>query len=159
MAPTPRAPLDVRAQFSKPEYRKPDSVLQSVLDAHALWVETDGREGVQLTDEAAGFQFKNLMLDGVCLRRSKLRAVDFVLCSMVSADLSEALLEGSLFKDTDLTLASFRGANLRSATISKNSKIKGIDLFHAEVNGAKIPGVKPRSSFVEGFVGLGIDRL
>src|ERR1700733_5613750 len=113
-----RRKAKMMAPAPQPNY--PSHALRRLLEQHRRWVQTSGKHGAQLTDENASLDFRGLHLDGVCFRKAKLVATEFVGCSLVGADFSEADLRGSLFRESNLRDSKFDGADLDFCAFADN---------------------------------------
>jgi hypothetical protein len=121
----------------------PSHELRRVLELHRRWVDTNGKHGAQLTDESAGADFSGLHLDGVCFRRAKLIAAQFVGCSLIGADFTEADLRGSLFRDSNLRDGKFDDADLDFCAFA-NNQTEGASFRDASTKMANIPSITRR---------------
>lgn len=141
--------------------------LGEVLEAHKLWVESNGKEGeraeLEGADlrgsylrganlrhanlECADLQGANLQiadLRGADLQRADLRDANLHKADLREADLREANLQGAAMCEAVLRLADLRGANLRSADMRwadlQWTDLEGADLSRADLTEANLTG-------------------
>ena len=94
--------------------------LSAILDAHKLWVESEGKEGEQAD------------LGKVNLQEAKLEGAN-----LQEAKLGKANLEGANLQEADLQRANLEEANLRAAYIAK-AKLQAATLRKANLQGAHL---------------------
>lgn len=123
-------------------YWPPSEELQRALDNHHRWVESGGAEGIQLTDENAGWEFTGLRLDAACFAKANLSAAQFIRCSLVRTDFAEAILDSVLFKQCDLQFACFDRAQMPFSIISDDSEVHGATFMDADVRVTHIPRLR-----------------
>jgi uncharacterized protein YjbI with pentapeptide repeats len=100
--------------------RIPQEELDRLVEDHALWLQSDGREGRKFDMPAAnliygGFLAADLRqanLAGACLFNANLRE-----CDLTEANLTQANLEGASMVNVNLSRANLRGANLDKVVI------------------------------------------
>jgi hypothetical protein len=119
-------PIERTYQADKPEH------LKKALDAHKLWLESDGKSG-------AKFEAHRLLEDGrwadfsgADLRRAELGGVDLCHSNFVGADLREASLEDGILRGCN-----FRGADLRGACLY-SCDLRGSNLIDADLRGVEV---------------------
>ena len=91
------------------------SGLNTILDQHRLWIESDRKQGKRANLKGANLQGANLQnanLEGANLQHAYLRGANLWDANLKGANLTGAYLEG----------ADLRGANLWDATFTTNFK-------------------------------------
>ena len=96
--------------------------MEARIDAHELWLRSEGDDGVKLVE--IGFDFRGVALDGRELIDADIPAGIF----------SDMTLIGCLFMAANLASADFTGAVLRDVKMMK------ANLDHARFDGARIHG-------------------
>ena len=95
--------------------------LTEILQQHALWLQTDGREGARASLREADLRGANLRganLRGADLRGADLRNAVLSGANLRGAVLSYAVLSGAVLSGADLSGANLRGAVLSGADLS-----------------------------------------
>jgi uncharacterized protein YjbI with pentapeptide repeats len=143
--------------------------LPRVLDDHALWVASGGREGrrADLSDadlsgaslagrdlsralltgvDLSGADLSEAVLDGARMIRARLVGTDLLSASLVEANLTWANLKNARLASAVLTGAcladsDLTGARLRGADFT-NADLEGADLRGAELNGTDLTGAR-----------------
>ncbi len=106
----------------------PDEELQKILEAHRMWVESEGKEGERAALGGANLQKAHL-------REAKLQKAHLREAKLQKAHLREAKLQGA-----DLIEANLQGAKLTGANL------QGANLFEANLEGAVLGGAKGLNS-------------
>ena len=124
--------------------------LQTILDSHKLWLESDKKEGVRadlsFTDLSHTY-LRDVNLIRADLREANLESTDLRGADLIDANLRGANLSLANLRGTDLSLANLRGANLslanlrgtdlRGATL-ESTDLRGADLIDANLRGANL---------------------
>jgi len=118
--------------------------LDKILDAHHLWLETNGEKGKKADMENAYLQ--TLDLQGVNLRGANLKRAN-----LERADLKNANLEGASLRRTNLRNANIRCANLQGADL------RMADLQHANLSDANLQGANLLNTYTHGVDFSGAD--
>ena len=101
----------------------PPKKLAKILEAHRMWVESEGKEG-----ERADLSGANL--SGAYLFRANLQGADLHGANLQWAPLREANLQGAELWGANLQGANLRGANLQGVNLRK---VKGLTPFLIKV--------------------------
>lgn len=114
--------------------------VQSILQGHILWLNSDGKDGRRANFRNAnlqGLDLSNNQLAEASFRGANLQGASLNGCDMRGADLSEAQLSsalltasnlgGTIFSRADLRHAQFSGSDLQAADFS-NAQLSGTDL-------------------------------
>lgn len=114
-----------------------------VLQAHALWVETEGREGKRA--HLRGMDLRNVSLKAVVLAEANLRGADLSGADLTGADLrgadlAEADVRRALLRQTKLSGTVFARALLCEATIDQTECVSA-DFSGADMRQVKIAQV------------------
>ncbi len=141
-----------------PELREITPVeLKAVLDAHVLWLESDGAQG-----ERADLEFANLRganLRGAILRGAILRSANLEDTNLRGASLRGAYLESANLRNASLVDTSLEGANLEGAVLVganlslanlRNANLKDADLEMAYLVSANLEGAYLESASLAG---------
>ena len=140
--------------------------LQSVLDAHGRWVESEGSKGKRAN--LARFDMRGADLFGSNLKsanlsKARLSNADLSDCDLENADLEnadlkgasiawanimDANLRGACLAEADLRWADLRRANL-SETDFRGANLSGADLRDAVLKGADFRGAKLKDTILE----------
>lgn len=118
----------------------PPEDVQSILQGHILWLNSDGKDGRRANFRNAnlqGLDLSNNQLAEASFRGANLQGASLNGCDMRGADLSEAQLSGAslassnlggtIFSRADLRHAQFNGSDLQAADFS-NAQLSGTDL-------------------------------
>lgn len=122
--------------------------IQAILQSHALWLNSGGKDGrranfrnavLQQCDlsgsQLAEASFRGANLTGCTLSGSDLRGVDMSEAQLSGANLASASMTGAIFSRTDLRNAVFDGADLQSVDFS-GSILPGAVLAGLNLSGA-----------------------
>ncbi len=121
-------------------------MLEKILEDHALWFRTKGKEG----------------------DRAILKGVDLSLAVLKDACLVEAELMGARLNDADLHGTDLRGANLQDAILVgaqlQNANLEEADLMMTDLTGAQLQGTRLDGAYLHGAdlrgaVGLTAEQL
>ena len=104
----PRGPRETGAKSSRT--LRPGE-LESILDAHRKWLESDGKEGERA--DLSRVDLRGAELDAIDLRKAKLQRTDFRYADLHEADFREADLKRAKFRRARLESAKLQGARLR----------------------------------------------
>ena len=104
--------------------------LREVLEAHKLWLTSDGKEG-----ELADLSSEDLR--GLYLPGADLRGADFRWANLIGADLRNANLIGADLRNANLLFADLRFANLSGANL-RDADLSGANLRDADLSGANL---------------------
>ena len=94
--------------------------LESYLKSHQQWLDTDGAEGTRLNLQGydlSGQKFENLDFSGTDFRGARLDKALFIKVMLVSADLRDASMLGTSFRNSDIRGALLTDNALRRATL------------------------------------------
>lgn len=94
--------------------------LQTVVEAHRQWVQTEGNEGTRAELERCDLSGLDVRLDGVVLRQASLRESNLGGVSLQQADLRGADLQGADLATAGLWQANLQGADLRGARFCRD---------------------------------------
>jgi hypothetical protein len=109
--------------------------LKSILDAHKLWLDSDGEQGTMA--DLSGANLRRADLRGADLRWANLREAKLGLADLAEADLIGANLAKASLRDANLYRADLYRADLRGANLAK-ANIRGAKLYGANLIGANI---------------------
>lgn len=130
--------------------RPPPPELQRRLDLHRLWLETEGREGVQIgSDTDEPLDCVGIAVDGIDLSLALLSSSDFAGSSLRGAWFFGADLEAGVLAGCDLSGSRFDSANLRLADL-KRAICRGIRLDRADLTGTVMYGSDCAGASFEG---------
>ena len=104
------------------------SELNTILDQHRLWIESDRKQGKRADLRVANLQNADLRvanLQNADLRVAYLRDADLRDAYLQDAYLQDAYLQNADLQNADLQGAYLRGADLRGATFTTNFKKVG----------------------------------
>ncbi len=129
----------------------PDEELQKILEAHRMWVESEGKDGERADLLGANLQEADLFganlqkadllganLQGAGLERANLQRAGLWKANLQGADLWKANLQGADLWRANLQKATLTGANLRGANL-------------ADADGLTAPQVKPAKNWELAF--------
>jgi uncharacterized protein YjbI with pentapeptide repeats len=121
--------------------------LESVLDAHRKWLESDGKEGVRA--DLSRVDLRGAKLGAIDLRKARLQRTDFRYADLREADFREADLKRAKFRRAKLESAKLQGAKLRDAMfyeadltdadLTDSKRLFAENLAGAILTGAKLP--------------------
>lgn len=118
-----------------PRARRLTRELKAQIDAHQIWLRTNGAAGTRLVLKSAALH----NLSRLCLRRINARGGHLYLCNLDGADLS-----GSDLSHADLGLASCRRTNFAEATMRNavltGTNLEGAILVDTVLDGCWAPG-------------------
>ncbi len=135
----------------------PDFSLPRLLEEHARWVESEGREGNRAA--LANADLAGCNLEGSMLQKADLAGVDLRKSRLCGADLTGANLLGGDLRDADLS-----DSRLECA-VMEDAKVTGALFVRARLNGARLQGVSGlagatlRDASLEDVIGLTADDL
>ena len=104
------------------------------LDQHRLWVESDGKEGIQgqfSGMDLTGADLTATNLQGADLQKVNLRGADLSMANLRNANLVEADLREANLLGTEFSGANLMGANLYGAQGLWSGRLGGTNLFDA----------------------------
>lgn len=113
--------------------------LETILEEHKLWVETDGEKGKRA--DLYRSDLSGVDLSGADLSGADLRGADLCVAYLCGADLCGADLSGADLRDAVLSGADLRGAVLNGADLS-GADLCRASLCDANLSGADLQGVK-----------------
>ncbi len=109
-----------------------EAELAAILEEHALWLDSDGSEGMRADLRLA--ELPKAELPGARLREADLHGANLDLANLQNADLRHADLSGSNLRNANLQGANLRKANVRGANLARArlsganvSKLRGLD--------------------------------
>ncbi len=106
--------------------------MQSVLEAHRKWVESEGKEGIRADLSKANLQ-------EAILRGANLQEAD-----LIEANLQGAILRGAMLQKANLFGANLQGANLIEANLQGavlgRANLERASLYRANLQGANLVG-------------------
>jgi len=125
----------------KPPLRRlTDEELKSILDEHAMWLETNGEKGKQADLSYVDFTRQNreeALLQWNMLRKADLRHANFLGASLRGAVLSKINLSGAALKRVDFVRSQFINANLKEAHLVE-SNLQMADFSGANMQKARL---------------------
>ncbi len=124
----------------------PDEELQKILEAHRMWVESEGKDGERADLLGANLQEADLF--GANLQKADLLGANLQGADLRGANLQEADLFGAKLQEADLRGASLQGAYLREA------KLQGADLFGANLQEADLGFANLQGAYLREAEGL-----
>jgi uncharacterized protein YjbI with pentapeptide repeats len=107
--------------------------IEETLNAHRLWVETNGREGQPA--DLSDVDLRSITV----LQRANLNAVLAPRAILYGLDLSGAQLQGAQLDGADLRFACLKNANMRGINL-KGAKLANADLRDADLGPLWLPG-------------------
>ena len=124
--------------FDKPSQRKISSErLKEILEAHAKWVRSEGKEGARA--DLSDTDLRGADLEKADLRGADLERADLSQANLENADLRKANLRHVNFSATILRRANLRDANLRDANLADAQGLTAFQLAGSILAGAKLP--------------------
>jgi len=120
--------------------------LKQILEAHKLWVESDGKQGECAKLDHANLQGANLKRAN--LRDAILKGANLDHANLKRAILNAANLSGAILENVDLEGADLQGANLQGAFLQRAY------LIDANLQGANLQGAFLQGAFLENANGL-----
>lgn len=118
-----------------------DEELTKLLEAHLLWLESDGKQGQQAVGkhDFSAADLTNAKLSKACLKKS-----DFTKANLTNADLREAELSGTIFKsailkDANLQRSDLLGVDFGGATLT-SINLQAAILRRAKFANSKLGG-------------------
>jgi uncharacterized protein YjbI with pentapeptide repeats len=108
--------------------------LQGILEAHHLWLESQGNDGKQAN--LSGWDLSGLDLAERDLREINFEDTQLAKANLYWAKLDRANLRGANLQEADLSRANLQGANLRRANLEK------ADLTEANLRNTKLQEAK-----------------
>ena len=112
------------------------SELDQFLNAHRLWLNSNGQQGQQAKGK---HDFSEKDLTGAQLSKAVLTNSNFTKAILRDANLKEARLAGAIFKHANLQNAILQNADLRNADLEEALYFQTAQLAGANVCGAKLP--------------------
>jgi uncharacterized protein YjbI with pentapeptide repeats len=106
--------------------------LREIIEAHELWLRSDGIEGERAYLRGANFRKLGIECD---LRKADLRGADFEKAELHNCDFSGADLRGAIFDETEMRGVKMCGADLRGAYLF-GADLRRADLSEADLRGA-----------------------
>ncbi len=126
----------------------PDEELQKILEAHRMWVESEGKEGERAALGGANLQeavLRGANLQKAHLREANLQKAHLREANLEGANLFEAKLQGAKLTGANLQEANLFGANLEGAVLG-GANLQKARLFGANLQGAVLGGAKALNS-------------
>ena len=108
--------------------KKPDSMTQRILDAHARWVLSNGKQGARCNLRLAE-------LTDIDLRGSNLFGAVFAGADLSNSDLAGVIAEKSVLSGIDLRDSNLSNAYLRASDLSE-ANLEGTSLLNAQLEDA-----------------------
>ena len=116
--------------------------ISQIIEQHALWLATDGKEGSRANLTRAnlyGVSLTHANLTHANLFGANLSRVNLDGVNLYGANLNGANLEGANLFSTNLDWANLNGANLTHANLTR-ANLTHANLTHANLNYAKLEG-------------------
>lgn len=101
--------------------------LNNILEAHKLWVASDGNEGVRAN------------LQGLNLCQENLSGANLEQALLGGSDLEATNLYKASLRKSDLSQANFHNADLRDADLTESTNLQVEQLSGANLSNAKLP--------------------
>lgn len=149
-----------------PETTEPDAQISGVIEEHAMWLQSKGKEGTKAVFAGADLSGINLVdvnLANANLRESNLADSDCRGAVFQGSDMRHANLSGAhvgeadmavaIMRHADMQLAQLQGANLRGTDLS-GVNLKGASLSNADLSGATLLSTDFRETDLSGAIGL-----
>ena len=121
---------------------KQKELLKEILDAHQLWLESNGKKGMRAKLRYADLEhagLKGANLQHAYLQYANLQYANLKDANLMYADLEDANLEGAKLRGANLKNAYIFGASLKDADL-KGANLEGADLIDADLRGANLVG-------------------
>ena len=119
-----------RMAFQQEDWEMNIEKLKVVLDAHALWLNSDCGEGKRANLHGANLRWADL-------RWADLRRANLSWADLSGANLHDANLSGADLSGADLSRADLRRTDLSRADLSR-ANLSGADLHEANLSGANL---------------------
>ncbi len=115
--------------------------LQQILEAHQLWLRSNGKEGKRAELSGAAFNDPTLspVLECANFERAGLNGVAFGNSDLTDANFGRAELRRADFGEATLRRTNFREADLQNANLEGAKSLLSTQLAGADVAGAKLP--------------------
>ena len=111
--------------------------INQIIEQHALWLDTDGKEGSRADLTRANLYGVNLA--HVNLTRANLYCANLTCADLYGANLDSINLNGANLNGANLYGANLYGANLNGANLY-GANLYGANLYGANLDGAKLEG-------------------
>jgi uncharacterized protein YjbI with pentapeptide repeats len=115
-----------------------DEVLARMLEAHCIWLKSDGEQGQQARGE---HDFSGKNLTDARLSKARLKKSNFAAANLTNVDLSGSELSGAVFAGATLKKANLSNSNLVEADF-ENANLTGADFQGAALRRAKFGNAK-----------------
>lgn len=141
-----------------------DSDIKEILQAHKLWLESDGKEGEQADFSETDIVKKDL--SGANLRKASFKSCNAIKADFSGADISHADLENIILASAFLMNTTLEGANLEGADLNSTflentnltrTNLEGSDLESANLKRTNMTGAFLYRSDLSGI--RGVDRI
>ncbi|MGE5545872.1 MAG: pentapeptide repeat-containing protein [Solirubrobacterales bacterium] len=132
----------------------PQLDLTAIVEAHLLWLASQGNDGSRA-------KFQAMDLAGANLSRTVLANASFRESDLSDATLAESRLDGCDFRYAKLGAANFSGANLGVAQLRhadmRLANLEGAVLRGADLSGARLAGARMEGADLKGAILVGTD--
>ena len=129
--------------------------ISQIIEQHALWLATDGKEGSRANLTRANLY--GVSLTHANLTRANLYGANLTRANLFGANLTHANLDGVNLYGVSLTHANLEGANLFSANLTRanlfGANLEGANLTHANLTHANLTHANLTRANLEGASG------
>jgi uncharacterized protein YjbI with pentapeptide repeats len=120
-----------------PRYQEIPPELRQILDQHALWLKTGGKQGQPAI--LLNHDFQELNLSNVVLKRANLEGANFKKANLAGANLKQANLRGANFSEANITETALQDADLDKADLTNSLGFNVLLLARANLTDCQLP--------------------